>query len=72
MGASHVILAPEAAEDVLVAYAWYESRGVGLGEDFLYALDAAMDTICQHPEMYITVQDSYRRTLLRRFPYGVF
>ena len=33
--AAELILAPEAARDIDEAYAWYEGRRAGLGEDFL-------------------------------------
>lgn len=70
--AVELIIAPEAADDVASAYAWYESRRPGLGEDFLGALDATLEGIRRQPEMHTAVYKSYRRALVRRFPYGVF
>jgi plasmid stabilization system protein ParE len=66
------ILVPEAEQDVAVAYDWYEARRPGLGEDFLSCVDACIQAICRNPEMYAIVHQTYRRALLRRFPYAVF
>jgi hypothetical protein len=38
--AAELILAPEAELDVAEAYAWYEKRRAGLGEEFLSSVDA--------------------------------
>lgn len=67
-----LIIAPEAAKDLAEAYDWYEGRRPGLGEDFLGCVDASVRMICRIPEMYPTAYESYRRGLVRRFPYAVF
>lgn len=67
-----IVYAPEAAEDVAEAYAWYESREPGLGEDFLRALAACIATLQRHPLLYPEAVDEFRRALLRRFPYEIF
>lgn len=64
--------AAEVEWDVLEAYAWYESRRPGLGEEFLTCVDACIQAICRHPEMYMKVYEDYRRAMIRRFPYAVF
>jgi plasmid stabilization system protein ParE len=70
--AAKLIVAPEAEQDLADAYAWYEHRRVGLGEDFLGCVDACIQAICRMPEMHATVHGKYRRALVRRFPYAVF
>lgn len=70
--AAELILAPEAEQDVAEAYAWYEGRRVGLGEEFLSCVDACIEAIRRTPEMHTIVYENYRRGLVRRFPYGVF
>jgi hypothetical protein len=70
--AAELIVAPEAENDVIEAYAWYENRRVGLGEDFLTSVDACIQSIRRAPERYPVIQESYRRGLVRRFPYAVF
>jgi plasmid stabilization system protein ParE len=70
--AARLIISPEAETDISQAYDWYECRRIGLGEEFLTALDACVQAICRNPEMHAKVHEDYRRGLLRRFPYAVF
>lgn len=67
-----LILAPEAEQDIAEAYAWYEARRIGLGEEFLGCVDACTEALRRRPEMNPVVHQSYRRTLVRRFPYAIF
>lgn len=70
--AAELIVAPEAEQDLDEAYAWYEDRRTGLGEEFLTCVDACIQGIRRVPEMHAQVFASYRRALVRRFPYAVF
>ncbi len=70
--AAELILAPEAELDVAEAYAWYEKRRAGLGEEFLSSLEACLEGIRRQPEMYVLAHETYRRALIRRFPFAVF
>lgn len=63
---------PEAEQDAAEAYRWYEERQPGLGEEFLRCVDACLQTIRRNPEMHGIVHESYRRALIRRFPYAIF
>ncbi len=65
-------IAPEVEQDIAEAYAWYESQRPGLGEEFLGCVDALVQTILRMPDIYVTIFDTYRRGLVRRFPYSVF
>lgn len=47
-----VIFTPEADDDVVGSYDWYEGREPGLGEDFLRSVEACVRGIQRHPEMY--------------------
>lgn len=69
--AANLVFAPEAEVDTAEAYDWYERRRAGLGEDFLTALDACVEALHRNPRMNATVFETYRRGLLRRFPYAV-
>ena len=66
--ATDLIIAPEAEQDMAEAYAWYEGRWVGLGEEFLSCVDACIEAIRRTPEMHLVIHESYRRGLVRRFP----
>jgi plasmid stabilization system protein ParE len=70
--AAELILPPETEADLAEAYAWYESRRAGLGEEFLGCVDACIEAIRRTPEIHAIVHASYRRALVRRFPYAVF
>jgi plasmid stabilization system protein ParE len=70
--AARLVVAPEAELDIAEAYVWYESRRIGLGEEFLGSVDAAIERICRHASIYPVVHESYRRVLIRRFPYAIF
>ena len=70
--AADFIVAPEAEQDTAEAYAWYEGRRIGLGEEFLGCVDVCLEAIRRTPEMHAVVHASYRRRLVRRFPYAVF
>jgi plasmid stabilization system protein ParE len=67
-----LVIAPEAELDIADAYAWYEGRRAGLGEEFLSSVDACLESIRRWPGMYPVVHEGYRRSLIRRFPYAVF
>jgi len=70
--ADELVIAPEATSDIESAYAWYEKRRVGLGEEFLGCVDAIIQGLGRTPEMYSKVYKEYRRALVRRFPYAIF
>lgn len=70
--AADLVFAPEAVQDIAEAYVWYESRRIGLGEEFLSSIDACIESLRRQPEMHPLVHDGYRRSLIRRFPFAVF
>ena len=55
--AAELILAPEVEQDIAEAYAWYEARRAGLGEEFLSCVDACLAAICRLPEMQAAVHE---------------
>ena len=67
-----VLYAPEVAVELADAHDWYESRAIGLGEEFLRMAYAAFEELVEFPEKYEVVYRSHRRALLRRFPYSVY
>jgi plasmid stabilization system protein ParE len=54
-----VIFTPEADDDVAASYDWYESQEPGLGEDFLRSVEACVNGIQRHPEMYSVAIDEF-------------
>jgi plasmid stabilization system protein ParE len=67
-----LLLRPAAAADIEEAYRWYERQRVGLGEEFLTTVDAALRDIVEHPATYAVIHRETRRALLHRFPYAIF
>ena len=66
-----LVVRPLAAADLDEAFAWYESRSVGLDVDFLRAVDGSFAGIDAAPLAFPVVYRDARRALLRRFPYAV-
>lgn len=69
--AANLIVVPEAQDDLAAIYDWYEAQRIGLGEDFLDCVDACFEKIRRTPELYGIAFETYRRALVRRFPYAV-
>ena len=66
------ILLPEAKADLADAFLWYEKQSFGLGMEFLRCVEAALLSIQRTPLIYPVVHETYRRALVRRFPFAVF
>lgn len=56
-------------EDVTAGNVWYETKALGLGEEFLRMLYAQARGIPNNPLIFPKVYGEFRRCLLRRFPY---
>jgi len=69
---SILVVEPDAEEDILLAYRWYEDRRVGLGREFLEALDLTFARVLEHPLLYIEVIPGVHRSVTKTFPYLVF
>ena len=66
------IVRPAASADVEDAYRWYEAQQTGLGEEFLAAADAVMQSVVANSQQFPVVHRRTRRALFRRFPYGLY
>jgi plasmid stabilization system protein ParE len=67
-----LIIKPFAEEDAKDAAIWYNDKREGLGDEFLLALEAALNAIQRNPNHYQIVYKGLRRALTGRFPYGIF
>lgn len=67
-----LIVRPEAEAELANAYAWYEQQVTGLGDQFILAVDAAINSIRRNPRQYPIIYKDIRRALTRRFPYQIF
>ncbi len=67
-----LIVRPRAAFELDAAFAYHEQQRPGLGHAFLRAADVAFATLLENPDIGFEIAPRIRRTLLRRFQYGVF
>jgi plasmid stabilization system protein ParE len=70
--ANNLVLTPPAQRDLEEAREWYEARSEGLGERFLGNVEDCFRRIQSMPEMHQCVFETYRRALVRTFPYSIF
>jgi toxin ParE1/3/4 len=61
-----------AEDDIAAAFEWYESKRVGLGAEFVHAVDAVLVSLLDFPESREAVHRSVRRCLMGRFPFEIF
>lgn len=66
-----VVLRPEARREISEAQAWYEARAVGLGFEFVRAVDAAIGKASRMPLAFPAIDADLRHVVLRRFPYSI-
>jgi plasmid stabilization system protein ParE len=67
-----VVFRPEAEEEVLEAFEWYENRRAGLGKEFAQAVDEIISRIIENPLAYQRAYKETRRAVLSRFPFAVY
>ena len=67
-----VLFTPEAEAEIGEAFEWYEQRVVGLGSEFLRAVEVAVSSAARAPLQYPVWRRGARRVLLRKFPFAVF
>ena len=61
-----------AVREIGDAFDWYEEQSQGLGSEFELAFELQLKRLEQVPLLYAEIIPDVRRTLLPRFPYGVF
>jgi len=62
---------PEAEAEFVQATEYYEECGAGLGYDFAVEVYSAIERIMAYPKAWPIIEKDIRRSLLRRFPYGL-
>jgi plasmid stabilization system protein ParE len=71
MNASFVVR-PEAEIDMAIAKSWYDEQRMGLGDEFLTALEETFERIRDWPDGYAIEYRNVRAAPLHRFPYIIF
>ncbi len=67
-----LIVRPEAEEDLLEGFVWYENQRKGLGYDFLLQVEGGFRFIEKNPLIHPEIYRRVRRHLIKRFPYKIF
>jgi plasmid stabilization system protein ParE len=67
-----VIYRPASEFELQEAYNWYEERESGLGREFMRCVDAGIQLIRRHPEIFPIAHKNIRQAVIRRFPYSIF
>jgi len=62
---------PEARAEFLSAIDFYEACRSGLGYDFAAEIQLTVETIRRFPKAWPVLEGDIRRSLIRRFPYGI-
>ncbi len=64
-----IILMPEAQNDLMDIYDWYEDKSEGLGERFINSLDNRLTLLSKTPTIHPLRYESIRCSLIPDFPY---
>lgn len=67
----HVVIHPEADEELEAAALWYEERHTSLGDDFLDEFERTLQQITNAPERRRQFRGNNRKLNFRRFPYSI-
>ncbi len=67
-----LVVHADAEAEVEEAASWYEARRVGLGLEFVAAIDRALADIAERPESFPVWAPPWRRVVLQRFPFVVY
>jgi len=62
---------PEAEFEFNLSVDYYEDCSKGLGTEFAIETYSTIQRIIEHPMAWAVLEDNVRRSLTRRFPYGV-
>lgn len=62
---------PESEKEFNKAIEYYEDIDLGLGYDFALEVYAAIQRAIEFPKAWAVLEGEIRRSLVRRFPYGV-
>ena len=63
---------PEAEQDLLQVFSWYEGQRKGLGHDFLLQIDAGFRFLERTHLAFPEKHRGIRQHLIKRFPYKIF
>lgn len=62
---------PDAATELSEAVQYYEDSEKSLGQDLAFEVLSAVRRAVAHPRAWAILEGEIRRSLVRRFPYGI-
>ena len=62
---------PQAGEELVTSSAFYESKVVGLGEEFLIEIERMIQVLEGTPLLGVELEHPFRRAVLHRFPFSL-
>lgn len=66
-----VSIEPQAVYEIEAAFAWYETRNLGLGSTFLKTVAAATERLERSADQFKVERLKYHRIHLTKFPYAL-
>jgi toxin ParE1/3/4 len=57
--------------ELKAAFAWYEDKQSGLGDEFLRAVAVIEEILSRDPTRFAVTATPYRWAKMRKFPYGI-
>lgn len=69
---SRVWLHSDALADLDAARRWYDAQQLGLGDEFIDAVEHALESVLAFPVAYPVDYRDARRFLIERFPYCLY
>lgn len=67
-----LVFRPEAVADLIEARDWYTRQRVGLGDQFVSAVEELLERVRAAPECHAQALKNVRRAKVHRFPYVVY
>ena len=67
-----LIVRKDAEHDIAEAYVWYEDKRGGLGDEFVFCLDACVSALIRNPFIYQKKYFEIRVGLIDRFPFATY
>jgi plasmid stabilization system protein ParE len=62
---------PLAEQELTEAATYYEEQKIGLGSEYLEAVEQAVNCLMYYPEIGAKIRGSIRRLVLPKFPYSL-
>jgi plasmid stabilization system protein ParE len=60
---------PIAANEYEAAYSWYIEQSIKAADNFVIAVDEAINTVCANPHRYKKSHKDLREVILKKYPF---